>query len=335
MTDVHSVNTDLTEEEKALAEEFYAAIQASSHGSERSVQARQYRVGVSDLGFCPERTRRMLDQQDPEDTDVMLAWLGTAIGDHAEKAYAAANPGTLTQVPIEVRFRLDINGEPYQVTIPGHPDIVEPHKGRMLDVKTDYRLVDAERNGASTQQRFQRHLYGLGCFEAGLFAPTIGLDDVVVGNVWIDRSGQDKYVHTELEKLDLGVVDAAKDWLEDVIYHQVNGQEAEKVPPREMCEVVCGFYTVCRAPDTDVSGLIEDPWLASNVATYIEGRDLEREGKRLKDAAKLHLEGIGGMVKHDGQVFALRHTWVNDAVVGEYVRRGYSKIDLRPMRKKR
>ena len=80
----------MDDDEQALADTLYTAIQFYTTHDERGQQAREYRVGVSDLGYCSERTRRMLAQEDPGDSDMFLAFLGTAIGDHFERAVKQA-----------------------------------------------------------------------------------------------------------------------------------------------------------------------------------------------------------------------------------------------------
>jgi hypothetical protein len=320
----------MTKEEQALANAFYQAIQDASHESPRSQQAGRFQIGISDLGFCPERTRRMLDGQVPDRTDVLAAWVGTALGDHAEQAWIAKYPEWRRQLPIEVTLRVNIGDAKYAVSIPGHPDLVHP-SGKMLDVKTDFGLSDVEKYGISDQQQYQRHLYGLGCWEAGYF-PGVELEDVKVGNMFLDRGAVDKRAWVSLEPFNIDVVTEARDWLEDVVYHVVNNESAEKKPPRDMCAVVCGYYEECRAFDTDVTGLVTDPDVLRHVRTYREGQEMASAGERLKKQAKVHLDGINGMVKLDETVFQLRHTWVNPVVQPEVVKRGYSKIELRPVK---
>lgn len=318
--------------EQALADSLYAAIQTATTSTARSQQAREFRIGVSDLGFCQERTRRMLGGETPGETDMILAWIGTVLGDAAEDAFIAANPTWVKQSEVEVIMKVLVNGEPYQVVIPGHPDVINPAEGILLDVKTDDGLADVERNGPTKSHLFQRNLYAVGAYEAGLFSPLIGLDDIRVGNVWIDRAGRDKRLHVNLRPLDLDVVDEARTWLEDVIYAHVNNEPAEKTPPRDMCAVVCGFYEVCRLFDTDVSGLLDDPVLIQNAEMYLEGRDLEREGKRLKDQAKQKLSGFDGIVPVGERKFVLRNTWRNPTEVAGFTKRGYSQIELREVK---
>lgn len=316
----------MDEEEQAIADLIYAAMQNYSLNSERGLQAQEFRVGVSDLGYCSERTRRMLDQQVPDDTDMLQAFIGTAIGDHVEKAMVVQEAnfeGVITQAEISVT----LTGEERVYEVTGHPDIVLPTKGVMLDAKTAFGLALARRVGADQQKRFQRHLYGLGAWEAGLFGD-IPLDDVRVGNVWIDRSGVEKEVHVELEPYDPTVREEAARWLDSVIYAFINGEEAMKEPPREVCAATCGFFTVCRAYDTDVSGLLTDETVLTAIEMYREGGQMERDGKRLKAQAKPALEGISGTT---GEV-SVRWIHVNESVIPETTRRPYDRIDIRKMR---
>lgn len=316
----------MTTEAALLADEFYQAIQNMSRNSVRS---KQVRIGISDLGFCPERTRRQLDGQTPNATDTLLAWLGTAIGDHAEQAWCAYDPTAIRQAEIKVLMEVVIEGKPYRITIPGHPDLILPERGILLDAKSDYLLADAERSGATRQQRFQRHLYGLGAWSHNLFHPGIERDEVQVGNVWIDRSGQDKRVHVELEPLSMDVVQEATDWLEDVVYHMLNKQPAHKQPPRDMCRAVCGFFSVCREVDTDVSGLLDDPQVLRAVDMYREGLELGREADRLKKAAKPLLDEVSGNVRLDEDVWQIRWTSVEPALRPETMVKGYKKLEVR------
>lgn len=311
-------------EEKALADDFYAAMMRMSNDSERSEQARGFRVGVSDLGFCSERTRRMLDQQEPEDTDYLLAWIGTALGDHAEQAYLAAHPECIRQAEVSVT----LTGDQHEYVLTGHPDILDPVNHRVIDVKTDYGLTTIERTGPTDQQKYQRNLYALGAWKQGLLGEC-ALEDVQVGNVWIDRSGIEKRLHVQMDYFDPMLVDEAARWLDDVVYAFKQGEEARKEPPREMCAVVCGFFTVCRAYDTDVQGLITDQTILSSVEMYQEGLSLEKQGKKLKDEAKQHLTGITGSTGEH----LIRWTHINETLVEAQVRRGYDKISITQVKK--
>jgi len=307
----------MSDEEEALAASIYEAIQRASNYSDRSMQGREFKVGVSDLGFCSERVRRMLAQETPDDRDVLAAWIGTAIGDHTEKAIAQMWPHAIVQASVSVTLA----GERGVYNIGGHPDVVT--EDTVIDVKTARGLGVARRKGPSQQQQFQRHCYALGAHNAGLFGD-LPLDQVKVANVWIDRAADEKELYVHMEPFDQGVVDAAGWWLDDVVYAYTHGEEARKEPPREMCEKVCGFYATCRAMDTDVEGLLTDDTVLAAVDMYREGNDLERAGKRLKDQAKANLTDVTGSTGE----YTVRWTRVNGTHV-EYDRAGYDKLDIR------
>lgn len=317
----------MNEDEAALAEELYAAIQRYTTGDARSQQAREFKVGVSDLGWCSERLRRMLNQENPDDTDMLPAFIGTAIGDHLEKAVAAAWPEALIQPP--VTLTLDTDQGHFQ--IPGRPDIVHPRRGLILDGKTSRGLSVVARSGfVERQKRFQRHGYAKACHAAGLFE--VPLSDVMVGNVWLDRAADDKELLVRLEPYDETVIYEMGDWLDEVIYAFTHGEAAPKEPPREMCAVTCGFFGDCRAFDTDVEGLLTAENVIAALEQYREGMTLVKDGDKLKDQAKAELRGYHGFALLDGERWALRWTTINETVVPETIRKGYDRLDFRKVK---
>jgi hypothetical protein len=313
----------VNEDEKRIAEAIYGAIQDTSRYSARSQQAAEFRVGVSDLGFCSERTRRMLDQQVPEDSDVLKAWIGTALGDHMEQAMLRVWPHGIRQSEVYVT----LHGEEREYALTGHPDFIVPDEGIVLDAKSAYGLDVVERTGPSESQQYQRHCYAKAAWLAGMFPEGMALEDVRVGNVWIDRAGIDQRLHVQMEPYDESIVQAAGMWLDNVVYAYLQGEEAQKEPPREMCAKVCGFFSVCRAYDTDVEGLLTDPVALTAVDLYQQGSDLERQGKRLKDQAKQHLVGVQGSTGK----FMVRWTHVNASEVN-YTRGAYDKLEVRKVK---
>lgn len=312
----------MTPDDDDLAKRIYAALMDSSLNSVRAKKQQGFQLGVSDLGFCSERIRRTLDEQVPEDTDVLTAWIGTALGEAAEKAITASWD---TEVVAQAEVKVKLTGEQNEYTLTGHPDLLFPVESMMLDGKTTYGLSDVERNGPNQQQQFQRHLYGLGAYANGLFPNATSPEQVTVGNFWIDRAGVDKYAHVNTEPLDLDVVAEATRWLDDVVYAFVNGEEARKEPPREMCAVTCGFYRTCRAFDTDVEGLITDEVLVRNINQYAEGALMEKAGKRLKDQAKDAVRGVDGFTDQ----WVVRWNHVNETPVPAHTRRGYDTLSVK------
>lgn len=316
--------------ETALAERIYTAIQDGSRWSERGLQSAEYRLGVSDLGYCSERARRMLNRQEPdEDVDLLKAALGTWIGDGVEGSISRSDlfPDAIVQASVEVTLR----GERNTYTLPGHPDIILPADGILLDGKSAYKLALARRTGMVDQQKkFQRHCYGAGAWEAGLFGD-IPFDQVRVGNVWIDRAGIEQGLHVKVEPLSTEVLDEAARWLDEVVYtHLMNQslpidqqQEAQKEPAREVCAVTCGYFRSCREWQTDVTGLLEDTSVLTAVDMYVEGLAMEKRGKAMKDEAKVALEDISGSTGE----YTVRWTHVNPSSY-HVDRNGYDKIQV-------
>ena len=127
----------MNQEEVELAVFAWTAINQYSRGSERSVQAGEFRVGISDVGFCQEFTRRMI-MQEPESDErtYQQAFLGTAIGDHVEAALAAADPEL--RRGIELSTTLDGDQGVYNVV--GHTDLLGDDI--VIDVKSVAELLD-------------------------------------------------------------------------------------------------------------------------------------------------------------------------------------------------
>lgn len=316
----------MDEREQSLANRIYEAIMEASRWSERGLQSAEFRLGVSDLGYCSERARRMLERQVPEPTDVLKAAIGTALGDMMEHAIDVSEefPGSIVQSEVTVTLM----GEQQSYTLTGHPDIILPAEGVLLDGKSAYGLALAQRTGMLDQQKkFQRQCYGHAAFEAGMFGDT-AYEDVRVGNVWIDRAGIEQGLHVKLEPLDTDVLDEAARWLDEVVYAWQNKVEAQKEPAREVCATTCGYFRVCREWQSDVTGLLEDPVIISAVELYDEGAQLERRGRQLKKEANAHLRGVSGSTgKH-----TLRWTHVNAVETKATVRRAHDRIEIKPIK---
>jgi hypothetical protein len=309
-------------DEQALAEAVYAAIQQSANYSERSQQSADFRMGISDLGWCSEKVRRMIAGIPEPVTDKLQAFIGTALGDHVEAACLAQWPDAIRQPEVSVLLHGD--GGNYEVV--GHPDLVLPD-GRVIDVKTVRGLQSVKRTGPSRQQQFQRHCYALGAYQAHLFDPSITLADVQVANVWLDRAGDEREAFVQMEPFEQNIVYEAAMWLDDVVYAYLHESEAAKEPAREVCAKMCGHFATCRALDTDVEGLLTDNEVLVAVDMYRDGLALEKEAARLKDQAKAALTGVSGSTGK----FTLRWVHVNPTEVS-YTRAGYERLDVRPVK---
>lgn len=121
----------MTPEESLLAATVYGAIQSASNYSERSQQSADYRIGMSDLGYCSEKVRRMLAGIPEPVTDKLKAFIGTALGDHAERACLAVWPHAIVQAEVVVA----LTGDRGTYNVGGHPDLILP-EGLVIDFKS-------------------------------------------------------------------------------------------------------------------------------------------------------------------------------------------------------
>ena len=312
--------TPMNRDEEALAEVIYAAMMAHSRYDERGQQSANFQVGVSDLGFCSERTRRMLDHQEPEEENLLPAFIGTALGAEMEAAALELWPDAITQGEVTVT----LVGDQRVYHVAGHPDLIR-RSGLLVDFKTRLGLAIPRRTGPSQQQQFQRHCYAKGADEAGLF--DVPLEQVMVANVWMDRAGQDRSLHVQMEPYNPEVVQAATWWLDECVYSYLNEQEARKEPAYEVCQNWCGFFRDCRLPEGMVSGLLTDDGTLAAVSLYTEGHEMEKAGKKLKDQAKAALTGIQGSTGE----FAVRWVTVDGSHVN-YDRKPYDRLSIQKIK---
>lgn len=303
----------------------YEACQEWDRRTDRALQDKEFRIGISSLGFCSEQVRRQLNREEEQPTDLWKAFVGTWVANGIEAAAPLAFPDAITQADVT----LVLQGEYGEYQIPGHPDIIVPSLGLLLDNKGVNGFEDVRKHGMENQQkRFQRHGYGYAAWEAGFFGD-LALEDVRVGNCWHDRSATETEFFVATEPLDLAVIKEMTDWLDDVVYHWQNQQEAQKQPPRNVCEKFCGFYSVCRETDTDVEGLITHPDLLRAVELHEEGRELKRRGTSMQDEAKEMLDNVRGSTG----TFTVRWTDVPGSEIQPGFRRGYRRLDIKRLSK--
>lgn len=305
--------------EMFVADEVRKAVNEWARSTERAEQDKKFVVGPSAIGFCSERLRRLLDQQVPEDpVDWHKAFIGTAVGDYLERAIKQRHPHLL----IQSEFWVELEGDRHTYRIPAHSDVIDQEEGIVWDFKTKDGLTWVKRDGISRDYQFQRNLYALGAHQSGLF-PNHKLEELRVGNIFYDRAGQEPLPFVQVEDFSPDAVREAIWWLEEVVDAFLAGEEATKEPPRQMCEAACGFFTKCRAFDTDVEGMIRDPKYIGAIEMYVEGNELEKEAKKMKRSAQVILSGVEGHTP----THSLRWTLVNG---GTYTvdRQDYLRMSL-------
>jgi hypothetical protein len=311
----------MNELEQRIAHEVRDAVNLFSTTSERAEQDQQFIVGPSAIGFCSERLRRQLDRQVPTDeVEWNKAFIGTALGDYLEQAWFKANPSLM----IQSEFWVELEGDTRTYRVPAHADVIDPENAAVWDFKAKDGLEYVRRQEVADQgYRFQRHIYALGAWQSGFFSTAQAPEEIVVGNIYYDRSGKEPYPHVESEKFSWEVIREAVWWLDEVVEAFLAGEEATKEPPREMCAKTCGFFEHCRGYDTDVEGVIRDPKYLTAIEMYLEGGEMERDGKKLKRQAQIILNGVEGHTP----THSLRWTTVNGGEV-HYTREAYLKMQL-------
>lgn len=313
--------------EKRFSSLVYGAIQDSSNNTDRSKQQQSFRLGVSNIGHCRQYAKYITEQREFTDVrDKTAAFYGTVLGDAIETQLAKDHPDWLYQH--STVFEIPSGGQ-----IAGHPDVVIPasaateeHPQGVLDLKSKAELDTVRRIGRTQQQDFQLTMYAKACIDEGLLDPT---EPIYLTNVFFDRAakggGMMPYsITTEYDERTLETID---EWIGDVKYAVVHGQDASRDLPREFCAAYCEYFTTCRSEDTDAEGLLTDPNVLAAVDMYREGGAMEREGRRLKDSAKVTLKGVSGSTGE----FVVRPVEVGPAEMKAYTRAGFVKLDIRPV----
>jgi hypothetical protein len=262
------------------------AMKAKSDTTPRTLQSRAGLIGPSDLGFCRNKAALMgrgIGQTDSKST--APADIGTAIHHWVEDALRTAFPTWL----IEERFSATF---PCGAEVAGSADLAITEWNALLDIKTVDGFEKIKRFGPSLNHKMQRHTYALGAIQAGR------LDDsqtVYVGNVYIDRSGVEPLPYVIYEEFDHAFTDEIDAWITDVIYAIQHDEAASQDIAAPICEKICEYYTACRGglPIAEPT-LITDEETKNNIRLYIEGREMEKTGKKMKDEARVALADING-----------------------------------------
>lgn len=302
-----------------------ASLTAYMDNSPRSMQADEGRLGPSDIGFCRQKAALMVKGIDATDSPPKWsAAVGTAIHNYVEAAIKKMFPdwilGSIDNLTVTATL-------PSGAAISGHPDIVIPSTNTVLDIKTVDGFAWIKREGTSQNHKFQRHLYALGCLQAGLFDTS---KPVYVGNAYFDRSGKEPEPLVIVEELDPMLTDQIDAWVTDVIYAVKNGEDASRDIPAAVCERICGHFTACRGAleNHDGGELIEDPELLAAVDMYTEARNMEKTAKQMKDEASSRLHGINGSTGS----WQVRWVEVQPSRVESFEKQGYSRLDIRKQR---
>lgn len=279
----------------------------------------QTELGVSSVGLC--HAQAVYIQQGITATDApegRQAFVGSAI--HDRVADAMRNYDNSVLIEPELIFTM-----PSGIVLKGHPDEIDEAEPSVTDVKTvstPDEVHAVRRNGASGQQRFQRHLYAFGAVQLGLVRP----EGLVVRNVWVDRSGQMVEPYVEQEPFSMDVVREADAWLESVAYTVAHPDEDEVMRDKhyDWCARFCEFFSHCRQGTDEPDLTITDPEIVQAARNALDGRRMKKEGEGLESAGKRVLTVLQPDPGADVQAFLagdvrLRWSWVNKQAGGHFV----------------
>lgn len=299
------------------------AIADYGHGSSRSLQSREGRIGPSDLGWCRQKATLMTRGVPQSDVKpINAAQIGTAIHLYVAEAFGAVkNDDWFIETPVTATF-------PNGAEISGTADLIMSDWNAVIDVKTVDGFEWIKREGTSQNHKFQRHTYAMGAIAAGM------LDEekpMYVGNLYIDRSGKEKEPLLLMEEFDYTLTDQITSWIDDVIYAAKQGEDASRDIPAPVCAQICEHFTVCRGnlPVEEGGEQIEDPMRLAAIRMFDEGRDLEKRGSQMKKEAGAILVDTNGVGNVDGVLFQVRNVWVNPTRVDAFDKKGYNRLDVK------
>lgn len=301
-----------------------AAIKGSMDGSARSIQAAEGIIGPSDVGFCRNKVALMVKGVAPTDSPPKWsAAVGTAIHNYVEAAIKEMYPDWLVGSIDEIETTTVL---PSGAEIKGHPDVVVPAANAVLDIKTVDGFEWIKREGTSLQHKYQRHLYAMGLVQMGLLSP----DNLLVGNVYFDRSGKESEPIVLVEEFDPTLTNEIDSWVQDVIYAVKNGEDASRDIPAAVCERICSHFTACRGALEVHDGAepITNPELLAAVRMYVEARDTASAAEKAKKEAQQRLLGVNGSTGD----YNVRWVEVQPTTVQSFDKQGYLRMDIRKAR---
>lgn len=302
-----------------------ADIRRYGENSPRTRQSREGVLGPSDIGFCRQKaTLTTKGIQPTDEVSIAAAQIGTAVHSYVAVAFQIGHPSWI------------VEGDKVSATLPsgavisGTPDIIATDWNAVIDVKTVDGFEWIKREGASQNHKFQRHLYAMGAIQAGLIEDT-DENPAYVGNLYIDRSGKQHEPMLIMERFDPSLTAEIDSWVTDVIYAVQHDEDAMRDIPAPVCEKICAFYTVCRGSlgTSDSDGLINDSTLVSAIDMYVEAREMGNQAEKMKKEAQAILSGINGSTGE----YQVRWVDVAPTTVNSFDKQGYSRMDIRKVRK--
>lgn len=296
------------------------ALRTHMDNTPRSRQAQQGRLGASDLGFCRNKAALKQRRVTPSDSKrIMPLMLGNALHAHILGILGEMFPTWLIE-KVHVTATL-----PSGRQVPGTPDIIVPEWNCLADLKGVDGFSWVKRTGVSENYAFQRHCYLLGALEKGYLDKD---RPILLAEVYVDRSGAEDQVYVITDEPDWTLTAKIDSWLDEVDQATRTHSDAPRDIAAPVCERICEYFTVCRGglpmrEDEEIT----DASLLEAVQMHLDAGEKEREAKKMKDAAKIVLNGVNGSTP----THTVRWTEVGESSV-EYKRDSYMRLDIRKRR---
>lgn len=263
--------------------EFQLAIGLADAERPRSIQTDGGILGASDAGSCPQKAVYTVTETPPSDVPKKgRARIGTALHEVFLRDVQATFPERIVEASLTVTL-------PSGVTVPLHPDEIDPTEPSVTDYKFTADIATFRRRGATEEQRMQRAMQYLAAHQAGI----IDSLDGTVRNLYVSMTDSDE-VHVDQEPFSMEWVEKADDWYGSVIYAVKHGEEALKTWPEPMCRDYCPFYSRCRPPIFDSDMPITNARLADLVDFAREMREERKAFETLEEEAVRQIKGVTG-----------------------------------------
>ena len=293
------------------------AVRLHSGSTERSAQQEAHLIGGSEIGLCRSYLVFMLRQTpyDERDDDKFAAFVGSAVGERVESAYADTFANVSTQVHVQATL-------PSGAIVRGNPDIVDIGENCVVDVKTKDGLAVVSYGNLDRAHKYQVAIYLLGLVQAGILK-----EGAQAFLAYFDRSGADSATYVVEVVVDDALIEEIDDWVGDALYAHLHNEEAPRDKPFDWCVRFCPFFSTCRGDSIVASSVIEDEETTLAAKMYLETSEEIKSLEKRKEQAKAALVGREGAIPSLG--VSLHWTHVNPGDPYTVTPRGYDKIQFR------
>jgi hypothetical protein len=308
------IDHTMDEYERAAAKVVAESIQNAANGTDRSGQAREFRLGMSNIGHCQQAAVFMIKQTPPSDERLKTAaFFGSASGEAIEKQMKIDHPGWLFQaegifpipsggelgchVDIVVPAREGVTPEAFLTNAKArwaHEDAVaegaekipelpeEVFVQGIWDLKSKDKLDVIKKYGPSKQQVYQVTGY------AKAMTETLLLIDRETGEPTTDPEKGDPVVDADGNPTGETVLDGSKPiWISDVYYDRSGAQDecysfGWFYDPAVLLEIDDWIHDLKYAVVNNSEASKDKPrewcWSYCEYATLCRGNDTDAEG---------------------------------------------------------